>query len=81
MDNVCYDSAAHYQRFQLAEQCGRSIVILREEVRGQHAGRAKVGIVVECHVLPRASTTLLASTRKLSHRSHISYDSVCGFST
>ena len=81
MGNVCYDSAAHYQCFRLAEQYGRSIVILREDVRGQHAGRAKVGIVVESHVLPRASKTLSASIRRLSHRGHNSYDSVGGFPT
>lgn len=38
--------------------CSRTVVIAREDVRGQYIGRTKVGIVIACHGLPQASTTL-----------------------
>ena len=55
-DNVCYDTAAHYQCFRLAKYCSCTVVIPREDVRGHHMIRAKVGILVKsmsCHDLRR----------------------------
>ena len=57
-DNACPDTAAHYQCVRLAQQCRRAVVIPREHVRGQHTGRPKVGIFIECNGLPQASTQL-----------------------
>ena len=56
MDNLCYDTAAHYQCFRLAEQCSCAVVIPREDVRGHQMSRTKVGILVKsmsCHELRR----------------------------
>ena len=49
-----------------AQQCSRPVVVAREDVRGQQTGRAKVGIVIQCHGLPQASTQFEQPSRGLA---------------
>ena len=53
-----------------------ALSIAKEDVRGQHTGRAKVGIVVECHSLPEASTQLEQASRGLAIAATCFCDSV-----